>query len=252
MWRLVLAGEQNVGRQFLQTALRLGSLDPQYQLWAAWTILQAGYPEEAEPIVTALLDQVGQGTAPAELAAPLHLLRGELYQARRTPADLQKAVEEFDKAFGSGQEATATVVLRLAQIDIQLKHHDRALKRLDALAAGGKGGPPVEHVAVLTLEELGKTAEARARLDAAPAKYPRSAELAGLDAALLTKHQKPADADRTLAEFLAKEPDHPTLVMMRAQLQVESFKAPERARELLLAIADQDREQWPACPAIRP
>ena len=48
---LVLAEEQNLGRQFLQTALRLGSLDPQYQLWAAWTILQAGYPEEAEPIV---------------------------------------------------------------------------------------------------------------------------------------------------------------------------------------------------------
>ena len=48
---LVLAGEQNLGRQFLQTALRLGSLDPQYQLWAAWAILQAGYPEEAEPIV---------------------------------------------------------------------------------------------------------------------------------------------------------------------------------------------------------
>ena len=51
---LVLAGEQNLGRQFLQTALRLGSLEPQYQLWAAWTILQAGYPEEAEPIVQAL------------------------------------------------------------------------------------------------------------------------------------------------------------------------------------------------------
>ena len=48
---LVLAGEQNLGRQFLQNALRLGSLDAQYQLWAAWTVLQAGYPEEAEPIV---------------------------------------------------------------------------------------------------------------------------------------------------------------------------------------------------------
>ena len=61
---LVLAGEQNLGRQFLQTALRLGSLDSQYQLWAAWTILQAGYPEEAEPIVTALLRQVAAGDAP--------------------------------------------------------------------------------------------------------------------------------------------------------------------------------------------
>ena len=66
---LVLAGEQNLGRQFLQTALRLGSLDSQYQLWAAWTILQAGYPEEADPIVSALLRQVANGDAPRELAA---------------------------------------------------------------------------------------------------------------------------------------------------------------------------------------
>ena len=62
---LVLTQEQNLGRQYLQNALRLGNLDPQYQLWAAWTILQAGYPEEAEPIVQAMLRQVDQGTLPA-------------------------------------------------------------------------------------------------------------------------------------------------------------------------------------------
>jgi predicted Zn-dependent protease len=242
---LVLAGEQNVGRQYLQNALRLGSLDPQYQLWAAWTILQAGYPEEAEPIVAVLFDQLAKGTAPKELAGPLHLLRGELYQAKRTPSDLQKAVEDFDQALALGQEATATVVLRLAQIDIQLKHHDRALKRLDALRAEGKGGPPVEQVAVLTLEELGQTEASLARLEQARAQYPRSAELAGLDAALLAKHEKPADADRVLAEFLAKEPDHPNLVMMRAQLQVDSFKQPDRARELLLGIADRTENSGP-------
>jgi len=246
---LVLAGEQNVGRQYLQTALRIGTkiggLDPQYQLWAAWTILQAGYPEDAEPIVTVLLDQVARGTAPQELAGPLHLLRGELYQAKRTPNDLQKAVEEFDRALSLGQEATATIVLRLAQIDIQLKQHDRALRRLEALCAEGKGGPAVEHVAVLTLEELGKTGAARARLEQARAKHPSSAELAGLDAALLAKHDKPADADRVLADFLAKEPDNPTLVMIRAQLQVDSFKQPDRARELLLAIAEKTENSGP-------
>ncbi len=79
---LVLAGEQNLGRQFLQTALRLGSLDPQYQLWAAWAILQAGYPEEAEPIVAALLRQVAAGNAPRELEAGLYLLSGEIHQSR--------------------------------------------------------------------------------------------------------------------------------------------------------------------------
>ncbi len=94
---LVLAGEQNLGRQFLQTALRLGSLEPQYQLWAAWTILQAGYPEEAEPIVTALFQQVDQGNASRDLEGALHLLNGELHQAKRTPEDLKQAVAEFDK-----------------------------------------------------------------------------------------------------------------------------------------------------------
>ncbi len=95
---LVLAQEPNLGRQYLQNAMRLGSLEPQYQLWAAWTILQAGYPEEAEPIVRALLQQVDQGNLPRDLEGTLHLLRGELYQARRSPDDLKKAVDEFDKA----------------------------------------------------------------------------------------------------------------------------------------------------------
>ncbi len=242
---LVLAGEQNVGRQYLQTALRDRSLDSQYQLWAAWAILQAGYPEEAEPIVTVLLDQLARGNVPSEFAGPLHLLRGELYQAKRAPEDLQKAVQEFDTAMSLGQQATATVVLRLAQIDVRLKQYDRALKRLDALAAEGKGGPPVEQVAVLTIEEQGKTDLARSRLVQARAKYPQSAELAALDAALLAKHEKPEAADRVLAEFLAKEPDHPSLVMMRAQLQVDSFKEPDRARGLLLGIVDRTEDSRP-------
>ena len=82
---LVLAGEQNLGRQFLQAALRLGSLDPQFQLWAAWAILQAGYPEEAEPIVAGLLRDVAAGNGPRELEAGLYLLSGEIHQSRRTP-----------------------------------------------------------------------------------------------------------------------------------------------------------------------
>ncbi len=122
---LVLAGEQNLGRQFLQTALRLGSLDAQYQLWAAWTILQAGYPEEAEPIISALLQQESGGSIPHELVGAIHLLSGELYQARRTPGDLERAVAEFDKALAAGQETSATVVVRLAQIDVQLGRYDR-------------------------------------------------------------------------------------------------------------------------------
>ena len=39
------AGEQGLGRQYLQTAYKLGGgedLEPRYQVWAAWSILQAG------------------------------------------------------------------------------------------------------------------------------------------------------------------------------------------------------------------
>jgi predicted Zn-dependent protease len=236
---LVLAGEQNLGRQFLQTALRLGSLEPHYQLWAAWTILQAGYPEEAEPIVTALFQQVAQGNASRDLDTALHLLNGELHQAKRTPEDLKLAVAEFDKALASAQTPSATVVLRLAQIDVQLGQHSRALKRLDDLRTQGKGGPHVEHLAVLTLEEQGKKAEARTRLKAARLEYPRSADLVGVDAALHAKDGKPEEADRILAQFLSGEPDNPRLVMMRAQLQAEALKNPEQARVLLNSVADR-------------
>ena len=142
---LVLAGEQNLGRQFLQTALRLGSLDPQYQLWAAWTILQAGYPEEAEPIVRSLLQQVDRATLPRELDGALHLLHGELHQARRTPEDLKKAVAEFDKALaaGPGHERRRSSC-GWPRSTCSSASHDRALARLDALRAQGKGGakPP--------------------------------------------------------------------------------------------------------------
>ncbi len=50
----------------------------------------------------------------------LYLLSGEIHQARRTPDDLNKAVADFEKALATGQETSATVVVRLAQIDVQL------------------------------------------------------------------------------------------------------------------------------------
>ena len=51
--------------------------------------------------------------------------------------------------------------MRLAQIDVQLGQHDRALTRLDDLRTQGKGRRDAEQLAVLTLEEQGKKAEAR-------------------------------------------------------------------------------------------
>jgi tetratricopeptide (TPR) repeat protein len=242
---LVLAGEQNLGRQFLSAAVRLGSLDAQYQLWAAWTILQAGYPEEAEPIVAGLIAQVSQGKVPRELESALHMLKGALYQARREPGDLEKARQEYDKVVAGGHEPNPTVAVRLAQIDVQLGEYDRALKRLDGVRAVGDDAAAAEQLAVLTLERTGKKADARARLRAAHARYPQNADLVGLDAALLVQDGKPADADGVLAAFLQGEPDNTTLVLMRAQILAEKLKQPDQARALLVTCADRTDQSAP-------
>ncbi len=242
---LVLSQEPNLGRQYLQHALRLGSLEAQHQVWAAWTILQAGYPEEAEPVVQALFQQVEQGKLPRDMEGTLHLLQGELYQARRTPEYLKKAVEEFDKARAGGQGTMPTAIIRLAQIDVQIGQYDRALKRLEALRAQGQGGEAAEQLTVLILQETGKKPEAYERLHAARKTYPRSPELAGLEAAMLVKDAKPKEADQVLDDFLRVEPDNLKVVMLRAQIQAEGLKNLDKARELLKGLAERSDSSDP-------
>src|SRR5208283_933187 len=203
---LVLNQEQSLGRQYLQSALRMGNLEPQYQFWAAWTILQAGYPEEAEPILESLFRQLAEGTIPPELKGTLHQISGELYQARHGAGDLQRAAQEFQKAAALEQQG---------------------------------GGPGTGNLAVLIYEELGKTDEARKLLREARARYPRSPELAGLDAAIHNKDGKPDLADQLLKEFLGADPDNITLTLMRSQILTESLKRPKQARELLLALSER-------------
>jgi cellulose synthase operon protein C len=242
---LVMAQEPNLGRQYLQIALRLGSLEPQYQLWAAWMTLQAGYPEESEPVVRSLLHQVDQGNLPREMEGSLHLLLGELYQARRSPEDLKKAVEEYDKALAAGKATTPTAIIRLAQIDNQLGQKERALARLEALRAQGRGGEAAEQLSILILEETGKKSEARERLRAARSQYAKSPELAGLEASLLVRDGKPQEADRVLEDFLRDEPDNVKTVILRAQIQSDRLKDPAKARELLRGIAERSHSSDP-------
>ncbi len=242
---LVLSQEPNLGRQYLQTALRLGGLDAQYQLWAAWTILQAGYPEEAEPIVLAMLKEVEQGRLPAELAGTLHLLRGELYQARRSPEDLKRAADEFARARAGGQAISPTAEMRLAQLDVQLGHYDDALKRLQAIRARGEGGATADQLTILTLEEKGDRAAARDLLQKARKQYPHSADLVGIEASLFVKDGKPADADALLEKFLAAEPLNQTLAIMRAEILATYLKASDRARKLLESLAEPSESSAP-------
>ena len=183
---LVLAQEQGLGRQYLQNAMRLGNLDPQYQIWAAWSMVQAGYPEEAEPIVTQLLTQVAQSQQPRELEGTLHLLNGEIHQARRTPEDLKTAVAEYDEVDRRRPDphprrpappGTDRGPARPARRRPEANRRHCGMPGWEARAA--------EHLAVLTLYEQGKKDEARAALEQARQSYPESDELVGLDAAML-------------------------------------------------------------------
>ena len=184
---LILTKEQGLGRQYLQKAVRQRNLDPQYQIWAAWSMVQAGYPEEAEPIVTHLFQEVGEGRQPRTLEGTLHLLNAEIHQARRTPEELKKALAEYDRSIAAGQPVNSAMQLRLAQIDVQLGHPEGALKRIEALRTQGQGGPGAEQLAVLILRQMGKTDAARATLDQARKRFPRSEELVALDAATLVR-----------------------------------------------------------------
>ncbi len=242
---LILSKEQGLGRQYLQKAVRQGNLDPQYQIWAAWSMVQAGYPEEAEPIVAHLFQEVGEGRQPRTLEGTLHLLNAEIHQARRTPEELKKALGEYERSIAAGQPVNSAMQLRLAQIDVQLGHPDQALKRLETLRAQGQGGPGAERLAVLTLRQMGKTDDARAMLDQARKRFPRSEELVALDAATRVRAKEPKEADRVLAEFLEKDPENVAIALMRAQVLSDELGNVSEARKLLVNFAERSENSAP-------
>ena len=236
---LVLAKEPGLGRQYLQKAYRQGNLDPQYQIWAAWSMVQAGYPEEAEPIVAQLFQEIEQHRQPQTLEGTLHLLKAEIHQARRTPEELKKALAEYDRSIAAGQPVNSAMQLRLAQIDVQLGQPEQALKRLETMRTQGQGGPNAEQLAVLTLQQMGKTDEARATLDQARKHFPRSEELVALDAALRSRAHQPEEADRILADFLEHDPENVPIVLMRAQVLADRLGNVKEARKLLVNLAER-------------
>ena len=242
---LILAKEQGLGRQYLQKAVRQGNLDPQYQIWAAWSMVQAGYPEEAEPIVAHLFQEIGEGRQPRILEGTLHLLNAEIHQARRTPEELKKAVAEYDRSIAAGQPVNSAMQLRLAQIDVQLGHPDQALKRLETLRAQGQGGPGAEQLAVLTLRQMGKTDAARTTLDQARKRFPRSEELVALDAATRVRAKQPKEADQLLAEFLEQNPENVAIALLRAQVLGDELGNVPEARKLLVNLAERSENSAP-------
>ena len=171
---LTLCNEPSLGRQYLVDANRIADLEPRYRVWAAWSLLQAGYPEEARPIVSGMLALIDRGQAPAELSPTLKLLEGEIARSRRSPQDLALARAAYAEAGADGSVAPS-VALRLAELTIATEGPEPGLAQLDAIRKEGKGGPEAEHLAVATLVGLGRDAESRAALDEARRRYPDSA-----------------------------------------------------------------------------
>jgi predicted Zn-dependent protease len=242
---LILTRETELGRVYLQKAATLGNLEPRYLIWAAWAMVHGGYPEYAEPIVTALLAEVDAGKLGKDMAGVLHLVYAEIHQAKKTPDELAKAIESYQKAFANGQKPTATVQLRLAQIELMLNRPDDAFVRLDAMSKAGQDSPSCELLAVNTLRGQKKFDLASARLKKARAKFPRSSELISLEAEILVAESKAEEADRLVAEALIADPENTALVELRSWILADPLKKPAEARALLGRIAERSERSSP-------
>ena len=213
---LILAQEQSLGRQYLQNALRLGNLDPQYQIWAAWSMVQAGYPEEAEPIVDHLLERDRRGPR----AAASWRGRSTCSAARSTrpaarPTTSRRRSAEYDRSIAGtgtarGHPAPPGADRRPAR---PARAGPEAASR--RLRAQGQGGPAAEHLAVLIL----RSRWARPTRPATPStqarkRYPRqrrAGRRSSRDSS--SRDKKPKEADRVLAEFLAHDPENVSIVL---------------------------------------
>jgi tetratricopeptide (TPR) repeat protein len=243
---LMLSGEAAMGRQYLQAAQRLGGLEPRYQVWTAWSMLRGGYPEEAEPIIARMVEGIRAGELPSDLGGTLRLLQGEVAQARRSPRDLELARTAFEEAAADVEGGPPDgVELRLAELAVAIDGPEKALDRVMVLRATGKSGAAAEHLAVTTLIQLNREADARKILDEARAKYPESSQLAALDAGLWIRDEKPEEAERLLADFMKIHPDDLAVGQLRARLLFDSLKRPEDARELLRTLADRTDNSGP-------
>ncbi len=142
-------------------------------------------------------------------------------------------------ALGLGD--SSVLKLRLAQIDAQLGDARAALDEINKANAG----PAAEQLAVLTLKNAGRPDLARTRLDAARAKYPDSAELVGLDAALRLEANQPAEAEKQLSAFLKTNPDNLELSLLKAKILAGGLKQIDAARALLSQLSEQSETSQP-------
>jgi predicted Zn-dependent protease len=243
---LLLSQEPALGRQYLQTALRMGNLEPRYQIWAAWSMLQAGYPEEAQPVIDGMLAVVADGRLPADLAGSLHLLKAQIHQAQRGPNDLALAKAEYEAAIKAGQPNTPALQLQMARLQVLLGEKDDGARKIEELRADAKGGPAAEQLAILLLKDQGKADEAQAALKAARARYQESDELVALEVSFLLEQRHPLEADKVLSAFIAKNPTHTEVILLRARLLAgEDLNNSAEARRILLDLCERAQNSTP-------
>jgi tetratricopeptide (TPR) repeat protein len=244
---LLLGGEPALGRQYLQLALRGGGgrLDPRYQIWAALSVLQAGYVEDAEPIINDLLSKVATGQVSADLAGTLHLIKAEVHQSRGNAEDLRLARAEYLEAFSAGHARTPALELRLAHLAAMLGDDPSAFKTIEKLSQDAQSGPSAERVAALTLFQQGKTEDAMKRADQGRQKYPESPELVELSAALRVQAGHADEAEQLVGRFLDDHPNQEELGLFRAKLLSESLNRTDDARNLLIKLCETSTNSAP-------
>ncbi len=249
---LILSDEPSLGRQYLQEARRMGgTLEPRYQIWAAWSMAEAGYPEDAEPIVKALNDQYARGQLSKDLEGTLGLLAGEVAQALGGAGNLARAEEMYRQAASSGQAVPSAIGLRLAQLEFLRGDADASLARLASLrekarkakiAAAAKPGdkaapdvgPAVERLSVMILLDqyarLKRGTKGDRDLDA----LLKKGRIAPSDDAGRTRlaEAKHAEARRMLDEALAAYPENADLAGLDATDLVNDGRAKEAANHL--------------------
>lgn len=230
---LILGREPDLGRQALQKAWVLGIKEVRYQVWMAWSQIIAGYPEDALPIVTDLMTRAETDATVAIFRPTLHLLMGEIHQARNTPESLRLAYEQYAKALATGKDVSSTVHLRVAQLEMLLQQSDRADKRLSALAKNQSTAAAATHLQILGLIDKGNIDAARKMLSDARSNHPESPELVIADATMMMREGKHEDAVATLGTFLKNRPEMVEVIQLQAQILAERLGRTEEARKLI-------------------
>ena len=229
---LMLSEDPVLGRQYLLDSLKAGNVEPRYRVWAAWSLLQANYPEEAQRVLGDLLaqqDAADQGP----MAGALRVVQNEIARRTRSSEDLGVVRTAYDAASHNADEADPSLALRLAELTLAVEGPEAGLARLDELKAEGLQGAETEALRCSILIELDRLDEAIAGLAEARTQAPENALLTSLHATALLMDKQAEAADAILGEQIKAHPDAVSLIQLRAKILAGTLKRPEEARTIL-------------------